>query len=218
MLVCMCMHLQLSSQLYLFLWSEACIPSHANLLNNVSNPSKRQLFPITAQCHNKTSFSLQNCYLSTPPQPHSTTIVSLCSVCCSSWMKNGLKGGWGVAQGCQQRHNRCTHTHTHLQTHCALFLALLYYFSRLLSFCLFYLFFYTCFSTVWHTSVLNKGEWEKDLEAGETEWLRLQFFTVFKTYSCEAGYQECFFPWVQLTLPGQPCGHSKLSPCPKLDS
>lgn len=98
--VCLCRNLQLSSQLSLFLWSKSCTPSHENLLNNVSNPSKRQLFPTTAQCHNKTSLFLFAELLSfpPPPHPHSTTFVSLCSVYCSSWMKNGLVGGKG---GCK---------------------------------------------------------------------------------------------------------------------
>lgn len=80
--------------------SHSCIPSHARLLNNVSHPSDRQLLTITVQYHSKNPFLfaelLSLLLLSMPPHPHSTTLVSLCSVYCSSWMKNGLEGGAGA--------------------------------------------------------------------------------------------------------------------------
>lgn len=137
MVVCLCRHLQLSSQLSLFLWSKSCTPSHENLLNNVSNPSKRQLFPTTAQCHNKTSLFLFAELLSfpPPPHPHSTTFVSLCSVYCSSWMKNGLVGGKGGTRLRAETYS----THSPSDTLCSLsgFAVLLLLLALFLSFCLF---------------------------------------------------------------------------------
>lgn len=134
----------------------------ADPINNESNPGKRHQNRTVSQ--RKALLSLPCCcYLSCrhrccrcsypchPPRhpPNSTTLVSLCSVYCSSWMKNGLGregdvgrgvGRWGVvlAQGCRQRHNRYTHSPS--DTHCARLPASLCHLSSLLSFCLFFFF------------------------------------------------------------------------------
>lgn len=137
------------------------VPPHprADPINNESNPGKRHQNRTVSQ--RKALLSLPCCcYLSCrrrccrcsypchPPRhpPNSTTLVSLCSVYCSSWMKNGLGregdvGRWGVvlAQGCRQRHNRYTHSPS--DTHCARLPASLCHLSSLLSFCQFFFFF-----------------------------------------------------------------------------
>lgn len=113
---------------------------------------------------------------------------------CSIWIKNSLGGGglgWvgrGL-QGCQQRHNRCTHSPS--DTLCSLS-TFLFYFSQMLSFCLFR----TQTHVPAHVSKVNKQS-----ETGEGEWLHvinnLQLFV--------ACYQGVLLPGGPLTQSGQPC-------------
>lgn len=123
-----------------------CAPvGHANLLNNVSNPSKTRLLVITTHYHSKIPLSLQGCYLSCcypcphphpPSSPHPTPLPLSPSAVCTAAVGWKMACEGGLVQGCQQRHNRYTRSPS--DTHCARFPALLCYFSRLLSFCLFH--------------------------------------------------------------------------------
>lgn len=114
--------------------SHSCTPSHANLFNNAPNPSNRQLFTTVSQQNPSLLAELLSLLLlsMSPPTPPPLPPSAVCTAAV------GWKMAWkgGLAQGCQQRHNRYTHSPS--DTHCALFLALLCYFSSLLSFCLFY--------------------------------------------------------------------------------
>lgn len=60
----------------------SCSPSHANLFNNVRNPSSRQLFAIAAQYHSKKNpflFALSTPYPTSPPTPPPLSPSAVCT-------------------------------------------------------------------------------------------------------------------------------------------
>lgn len=147
--VCMCIHLQLTSELPVpSVGSRSCTSGHANLLSNVKQAHQET---TAHQYHRRIPFSsLLNCCLSCcypwhqhppppnpNPNPHPTTPPCLSpSAVCTAAVGWKMAWKWGLAQGCQRRHNRYTHSPSN--TRCVLFLALLCHFSSLLPFCLFY--------------------------------------------------------------------------------